>query len=512
MATQGFSTGIKVGTAIALLARRGSERRNAAEIAYLDRDEARAADRRAALLASLGSETPSALVPLEPVARLGFPFKPRAFASDYLSWPQLPELLPVSFPGVKTSRDGVVVDIDRVRLEARMRRYFDPSATDDEIRSEMPGAMESTGRFSAEKVRQVLVHRGFLPDHIVRYCYRPFDLRWLYWEPDTKLLDEKREAYVPHVLPHNSWMATTTRFRKGRFYCPQATSRLADLNVIEANVQMFPLLLVRGARAGGVSGVSDTVPNLSSAAVAGVSELAVPKDAPFFHALATLHAPLYGNENADALRQDWPRIPLPATRERLEASAALGRQVAGLLDPESDVPGISSGDVRSELRTIGAITSASGKPLDLPGGDLAVTAGWGHAGKGGVTMPGRGRSVERAYGSDERAAIEAGAAALGLSAEQAFALLGERCLDVALNDRSYWRCVPSRVWEYTIGGYQVLKKWLSYRERDLLGRDLRPEEARYFTEVARRIAAILLLTPQLDGNYEATKSATYLWR
>ncbi|TAM54403.1 MAG: DNA methyltransferase [Acidobacteria bacterium] len=512
MATQGFSTGIKVGTAIALLARRGPEKCNGAEILYLDRDEARAADRRAALLASLGSETPSALVPLEPVARLGFPFKPRTFASDYLFWPLLTELLPVSFPGVKTSRDDVVVGIDRERLEARMHRYFDPAVSDDDIARELPAVMGNAGGFNARETRGRLIKRGFLPEHIIPYCYRPFDVRWLYWEPDTKLLDRKREDYLAHVFPGNSWLATTTRFRKGRFYCPQVTRRLADLNVIEANVQMFPLLLVRGGRARGVSGVSDTVPNLSSAAVAGVSELAVPKDALFFHALATMHAPLYGNENADALRQEWPRIPLPATRELLEASAALGRQVAGLLDPESDVPGISSGDIRSELRTIGAIASASGKPLDLPGGDLAVSAGWGHAGKGGVTMPGRGRAVERAYGSDERAAIEAGVAALGLSVEQAFALLGDRCLDVALNDRAYWRCVPCRVWEYTIGGYQVLKKWLSYRERDLLGRDLKPEEARYFMEVARRIAAILLLSPALDANYLRVKDATFDWR
>jgi hypothetical protein len=29
--------------------------------------------------------------------------------------------------------------------------------------------------------------------------------------------------------------------------------------------------------------------------------------------------------------------------------------------------------------------------------------------------------------------------------------------------------VPSRVWAYTLGGYQVIKKWLSYREHDVLG-------------------------------------------
>jgi hypothetical protein len=44
---------------------------------------------------------------------------------------------------------------------------------------------------------------------------------------------------------------------------------------------------------------------------------------------------------------------------------------------------------------------------------------------------------------------------------------------------------PARVWDYTIGGYQVIKKWLSYREHDLLGRPLTTEEAREVMNIAR---------------------------
>jgi hypothetical protein len=36
--------------------------------------------------------------------------------------------------------------------------------------------------------------------------------------------------------------------------------------------------------------------------------------------------------------------------------------------------------------------------------------------------------------------------------------------DVYLNDVAYWKGIPARVWDYTIGGYQVIKKWLSYRD------------------------------------------------
>ena len=76
---------------------------------------------------------------------------------------------------------------------------------------------------------------------------------------------------------------------------------------------------------------------------------------------------------------------------------------------------------------------------------------------------------------------------------------------------AYWKNIPEPVWEFTLGGYQVMKKWLSYRERALLGRDLTIEEAKYFTEMARRIAAILALAPALDDNYRAVKANTYAW-
>ena len=67
------------------------------------------------------------------------------------------------------------------------------------------------------------------------------------------------------------------------------------------------------------------------------------------------------------------------------------------------------------------------------------------------------------------------------------------------------------VWEYYVGGYQVVKKWLSYREAKVLGRAIKPEEAREFMNIARRLTAIVLMQPALDENYRRVKAATYVW-
>ena len=70
-------------------------------------------------------------------------------------------------------------------------------------------------------------------------------------------------------------------------------------------------------------------------------------------------------------------------------------------------------------------------------------------------------------------------------------VLGNATVDVYLNDNARWSNIPATVWNYKLGGYQVLKKWLSYREHKVLGRPLLPEEVQHFTNTARRIAAIL---------------------
>jgi hypothetical protein len=185
--------------------------------------------------------------------------------------------------------------------------------------------------------------------------------------------------------------------------------------------------------------------------------------------------------------------------------------VAALLDTAADVPGVTAGEVEPLFPTVGALSKVGGGSLGVEAGDLAVTAGWGHAGKDGVTMPGKGRIAQRAYDEAELDAIADTAKARGLSPKATLALLGPDTRDVYLNEIAYWRNVPANVWDYYIGGYQVIKKWLSYREQELLGRELHTEEAREVIAMVRRLAAIVLLQPALDENYHRAAANAYPW-
>jgi hypothetical protein len=230
-------------------------------------------------------------------------------------------------------------------------------------------------------------------------------------------------------------------------------------------------------------------PNLSEAAIAYLKELDLPAtpecaETLLHHALATLYSPLYLAENEGGLRQGWPRMPLPKDADVLRASAELGSQLAALLNPDVPVPGVSSGPPHPELAQIAVPSTLAGAEKDW------ALSGWGNRTNAGVTMPLRGRVTTRAYSTAEKA-----------TASHA-QTLGAQALDIGMSGSSCWRGVPELVWECRIGGYQVLKKWLSYRDHTIIDRSLGSDEVGHFQQAARRIAAILLLGPTLDAAYQ----------
>lgn len=227
-------------------------------------------------------------------------------------------------------------------------------------------------------------------------------------------------------------------------------------------------------------------------------------EALFYHVIAVLHAPAYASEHSGALRQNWPRIPLPAERDALLASAAMGRQITTLLNTETEIKGITVGRPHQGLGLIAKIRRLDSGTLGQDTTDLEVNSSWGHRNQDGAVMPGRGRVENRNYTSEELAGMELE----GNNAAEAFTQLGHTTYDVYLNENVIWQNVPSGVWHYTIGGYQVIKKWLSFREYKVLGRALSLDELQEVAKIARRITALLLLRTKLDANYLNIKSSS----
>jgi len=482
--TEGDPVGIQVGTAIATLVRK------------VDHEPAEAVGFRhlwgrgkpEELIITAEAEPDTLYTEVEPFLPLGLPFAETAVSSDWFDWPALSDLFPVFFPGVQTKRDSFLIDVDLDRLKRRIGEYFDPDLSDEELARRYPAAMKSSSGFvvrDARSVRTKLLARGGPKESgFMRHAYRPFDTRWLYWEAGHGLLGRPVPDYRPHVFEGNLWMVFQNKARPD-LSPPLAISNLGDLNQMNSGVYCVPALL----REDGLRDQGDETgfrPNLSAAAQSYLKTLDAEVMDLFHHVIAVLHDPTYNRLNADALRAEGPRIPLPgwpdgdadAAAKALTRSAARGRKLAALLDSESPVSGGTGTRLSPEIAVPDTVTGRY-----MAGEDFAVTAGWGHFGTGDAVMPGRGRVVERAYQPDEHSALA-----------EHVAVLGETTFDVYLNGEAFWRNLPSAIWDYRLGGYQVLKKWLSYRESAVLGRILRPEEVQHFTDTARRIGALLIAT------------------
>ena len=483
--TRGDPVGIQVGTAITTLVRKSDH--SPAETVGFRHLWGQSKRKELTETAETGLE--ALYESIAPVLPLGLPFAAMAVNGDWQDWPALPDLFPMSFPGVKTSRDSFLVDVDLGRLEERVDHYFNPDLSHEEVARLYPSVMNSAARYNPRMVRDSLLKRDE-PDTrsgIIRYAYRPLDNRWLYWEPETKLLDEKRADYRPHVFAGNLCLVAQQKPRR-EWSPPQVISPIGCLDLMDRGATCFPAW----RRDEGLALEGDGTqrrPNLSPAAQSYLDRLGLGVEDLFHHALAVLHDPDYREANAGALRMEWPRIPLPGwpagaapgAAEELVASAARGRELARLLDPETPVSGVTTGALRPELASIAVPATADGG--NMGDEDFEITAGWGHYGSGDAVMPGQGRVEERSYTAEEQAALG-----------DAMATLGDSTFDIYLNGLAYWRDVPAKVWSYKLGGYQVLKKWLSYRESKVLGRPLAPEEVQHFTGTARRIAAVLMLT------------------
>ena len=318
--TLGDPVGIQVGTAIATLVRKADH--TPAEAVSFRHLWGQA--KREELTETAETEPATLYESIAPVLPLGLPFAAMAVNGDWQAWPSLPDLFPTSFPGVKTSRDSFLVDVDLGRLEERVAYYFNPDLSHEEVARLYPSVMNPAERFNPRAVRDSVLKRGEPNEKsgIVRYAYRPFDNRWLYWEAETKLLDEKRADYKPHIFEGNLWLSSAQHLRKGAEE-PQTcfTPYMGSLHLIERGASMFPAWLREDGLGLGGDGTQRR-PNLSPAAQRYLDRLGLGVEDLFHHALAVLHDPDYREANAGALRMGRAshcragRMAIPVARRK----------------------------------------------------------------------------------------------------------------------------------------------------------------------------------------------------
>ncbi len=372
--------------------------------------------------------------------------------------------------GVQPVRDEAVLDVDREKLERRMKDYFDKSLTFSELVARHPGFGVTRARYHPARTRQkLLVDSHFRDKLIVPFLYRPFDVRWMYWEPQHKLLTEARRELIAYWtnVPHQRCLVLPQTPRRKGALRPVVTSAVASFDAAEPNARVFPLyrpasLLVQyGGGELDLSATSEV--GLAGTLVAsewaeaardilGLEGEIAGGEAIFYAMVTVMNAPAWIDLQPVDL-DDFPQVGLPADRAALSRAVDIGRQLADLFDTTTGVSGVTTGRIRPELARL-AIPDSTRGTVSLEFGSFGYSGG-------------------RRLGDD-----------------------------VLWSDGVGWRNVPESVWSFSACGFPVLSKWLSYRVRTGLSADDRDQ----FMLLVRRIARIRELEPDCDNVYQAVQA------
>lgn len=383
----------------------------------------------------------------------------------YESLWSIPSITPLYGLGFQTSRDDLVVAFSSEDLDKKISRFVDPRITDAEIRKEFFGEKKvadydsgDTRQWSLEAARQGLMSKQWRSDF--KNCtYRPFDTRAVLFRDD--MVDWPRPEVLGHLARPNHALLTNRQTKDdfAVFWSTFLTERKIAARYDASST--FPLWLYSG---------KSRTPNLSSAFLSNLqSALSLsatdyrPEDptAPLhaekiFHYLyAVLHSPAYRQRYAAFLRTDFPRIPIPGSRKVFDALAKLGAElVAWHLLEHQDATNIVAGGARS-----------------------ARAAAWFGTDFSLVKVAEKSRELADVHGTDDK--------------------VGK----VFINATSGFANVHQSIWQHTIGGYQVLHKWLDDRRK--AGRALSQDDITHWLRVYAALQATQKLMLQVDVAIEA---------
>jgi predicted helicase len=220
-----------------------------------------------------------------------------------------------------------------------------------------------------------------------------------------------------HFFGRENIGLVTSRLTKGEdFAHAQLTRHITEVICMSPKTSnngfVFPLWLYPSGQSEDLLSVAspDRSANLAPEFVAALSKAVghtvTPEDT-LAWIYAVLYAPSYRSRYADFLKRDFPRIPLPPSRNLFEQLVAAGRELIALHTMGKTLPRITRFDVAGSNEVV--------KVRWAPGSD------------------GKGR--------------------------------------VYINDAQYFDAVPQGVWDTHIGGYRVAEKWLKDRKGRQLSYD-----------------------------------------
>jgi len=375
-------------------------------------------------------------------------FLPRdeAALERYNEFVKVTDLFPVNVMGIQTHRDGFVIDLDQETLKRRIGIFLDPNMPDDLVRQTFK--LKDNRDWKMAERRKKIQQDDAWEQKIVQCLYRPFDRRWIFYHYHA--IDFGREAVMHHMVRDNIALNTVRQTKMPGWRHAVVSDLMTPAVYVEIKdgSNIFPLYLHPDISKKDLFSdlePDEKKPNLNPKVVAALTaahgEEPTPEDI-FHYVYAVLYADTYREKYTEFLKIDFPRIPFTADFELFQALAALGKRLVELHLLQSE-------------------------ELDSP--------------------------VARFQGQGDNRVARTQTQGFRYEPQE------ER---VYVNKTQYFEPVPLELWEYQIGGYQVLAKWLKDRRE----RQLNLEEIKTYCRVVTAIQRTIALQEEIDALYPEAES------
>ena len=347
--------------------------------------------------------------------------------------------------GVTTSRDHFVVGFTKDEVIQRLR-VFTGNLSDDFVKKGL--SLKDTGTWSFSKIRQKVKNRK-PEDDILPYAYRPFDNRWICYEPT--LIERDRRDIMQHIISKkNLGLNITRKLRDPIWQHAYPSSKVTDKTILSSrdNCYFFPLYLYPKETNPKKHSSSSTMmlfepkadynvrkPNLSKVLLEQLTinfkKEPIPEQI-FYYIYAILYSNIYRSRYSEFLKIDFPRIPFSKDFKLFQKMSDLGKKL-------------------TELHLLKSKSLST--PISKFQGD----------GTGIVEKP-------EYYEKEKK---------------------------VLINKEQYFEGIVKEVWEYQIGGYQVCDKWL----KDRKGKSLTLEDIRHYCKVVTALKKTIEIQKGIDKLY-----------
>ncbi len=365
--------------------------------------------------------------------------------AEYKEFPSIDELMPVNSCGVKTHRDGLVIDFDKNRLTLRMKDVASEHRL--ELLRERYG-IHDTPHWKLRDAQRKM-EEADVPRLVRRITYRPFDNRWIYYNPSIIEKGDSKYPTLRHMFKKNLALLTARLQATGVFDAVFVSQFLVEMKTAESSrsCTVFPLFLSFSDDTAQTDFSAERRANLEPEILrlfaqklgleqkeeSGLPDGINPEDI-LYYAYAVLHSPAYRNRYAPFLKIDFPRLPFTGQLKLFRALTQIGCQLVSL------------------------------HLLESPKLDHVLTKFIGTS----------KRAVEKIAYANQTVWIDK-ACTCG------------------------FRGVPEAVWDFHIGGYQVCEKWL----KDRKGQVLLNADVEHYHRIVVSLAETILLMAEIDKVIEA---------